>query len=290
MKTRYFNRTVLASAVLGMAAALGAAGTAGAAPTLQIIGGSQEAIGDAGGTTYPVSNNVGTSGAGLPTAAAGWPNTLTTPAGFAPDSSIGGARGISGYVLSYLSLTEAATVRFQFMGEGNASNNNSFWVDQNQNGIYETNNSNGFNENLFNGNATNACGAAGSAVPVISCTAGYNQFDIALSAGLVKFRYDINQGSTYLTNNVAGGNEQPAVAGYFLGVDPYLASGTFERSGTVVYAGLTDGPFTPGAGGADHDFQDMGVRISVVPEPGGLALVMAAFGGLALTQRRGKSS
>jgi hypothetical protein len=52
-----------------------------------------------------------------------------------------------------------------------------------------------------------------------------------------------------------------------------------------IHAGLTDRHGETG----DHDFQDFGVRISVIPEPGSIALIGAALVGLAgLRPRRAK--
>ncbi len=111
---------------------------------------------------------------------------------------------------------------------------------------------------------------------------------------MIAFRYVTGNGVT-VTNNVLGGNPDPhpdpqnpnapGSPGYFLGVDPYMASGIFQSSGTAVYAGLTDLPGT-----SDHDFQDLGVRISVVPEPGGIALAFAGLAGLTFVSRRNKKA
>jgi hypothetical protein len=68
-----------------------------------------------------------------------------------------------------------------------------------------------------------------------------------------------------------------------LGIDPYVATTTFQAEGRVAFAGLTDRHGELG----DHDFQDMGVRISVeTPEPGTLALLGVALSGLAVARKR----
>jgi hypothetical protein len=307
MKTKKFHRTVLASAALGIAVTLGATGTAMATPTLQIVDSSgalvpgvpplvppaspTEETGDAGGTSRTLANGA-LAGAGLPSAAGGW---STAGAGFAADQSLAGKPlGTSGFHSSYLKLTEAANVTFQFMGKGDASLSNSFYLDINGDGLYNTNGvGTPGGERLFLGKTTNSCSVVGN-TPSCSTTsggfgAGQNQYTFALSAGNILFAFETGNGVLLENDGTGNGNPDPHTAtglpGYFLGVDPYLATKTYQTSGTAVYAGLSDLPNT-----GDHDFQDLGVRISVVPEPGGLALVLAAFGGLALTRRRSKQA
>ena len=136
---------------------------------------------------------------------------------------------------------------------------------------------------LFPGNG-GPCGAAGAAPVTPTCTAGSNEFTYALPAGYLPFRF-VTGNSVILTNDGSGNptniSEANGSPGYFLGVDPYLASGPHQTSGQAVYAGLTDLPAT-----GDHDFQDLGVRISTVPEPGTMALLGLVMGGIALRSRR----
>ncbi len=300
MKTRYFKPSLLASAVLGAAALLGAAGTASASPTLQIVaspvaGGApllvhQEVTGDSGGTNWNTGGGT-TSGIGVPSAqlgqggAANWP--VGGANGFANDSSFFNQKGTTGWHSSYLTLDKAGSVTFQYMGSGDASLINKFLVD------FDGNATDDYVE-LFRAGSTKSCSGSPSVVPTCSTTsggfaAGQNEYTFNLQAGAIKFAYMTGNGLLLENDGTGLGNPSitPGVSpGYFLGVDPYLASGTYKSSGSAVYAGLSDLP--GGNVGGDHDFQDLGVRISVVPEPGGLALVLAAFGGLALTQRRSK--
>jgi len=279
------KRTAIAAAALAGAALMVGTGGVQAAPFLQIMAqpGSEEVTGDPGGTNYNVGPGT-LNGPGLPSAGGGWPNTTPKPApngnGFAADPSFPGV-GMTGFHTSYLWLSEDANVTFQFMGKGNATQSNSFLV----NGI-----------ELFRGNTTTACPMLGGLAPTCDKLTGgplaQNQytffFDVADGGGYVPFQYiaDI-PGNRVTLSNDGSGNFDPHTAnqpGYMLGVDPYQATGPYQTRGNVVYAGLSD---RPAAG--DHDFQDMGVRISV-PEPGGVALVLAALLGLTITQRRGKRS
>jgi hypothetical protein len=284
--------TKIASVVLGAVVALGAAGVANASALLQIVGPNkqQEVIGDAGGTSYAWAPGPG-PGAGLPTVAGNWPDPPAP--GFAADTSFGGARGITGFHTGYLNLTEAANVTFQFMGGGDSTLQNRFLVDFGS----------GFKQ-IFqdshvgvDGGLTNPCPVGpGSTIPacdhLTEGTAGVgpfvqNQYTYFFSAGLIPFQYITGDGLFTLTNDGTN-NPDPhatASAGYFLGVDPYLATGTFQESGTAVYAGLTDRGTPVGSPPIDHDFQDMGVRISV-PEPGSIFLIGIGMVGLAFGRRK----
>ena len=299
MKLLNNKRRLVASAVLAAISLCGAAGSAHATPLLTIVdwtGGTpvsptttaplaihQETIGDPGGNTSPALP-------GLPNVPGGVWNPSAP--GFQLDPSFAGV-GMTGWHSSHLYLDKATDVTFQFMGSGDASLRNHFFVDSNQDGTYQA------SEELFRNPTTPACTVAvGGTTPVCSNLSGgqfgQNQYTFSLSAGMIAFRYVTGNGVT-VTNNVLGGNPDPhpdplnpnapGSPGYFLGVDPYMASGIFQSSGTAVYAGLTD---LPGTG--DHDFQDLGVRISVVPEPGGIALAFAGLAGLTFVSRRNKKA
>ena len=228
--------------------------------------GQWEVIGDPGGTFYSGGT---VAGAGIPTVLGNWPGTLATVPGFATDPTFNDpsgapAIGTSGWHTAYLYLTEAADVTFQYMGGGDSTQPNEFWV----------NGASMFTDGIV------ACSVIGTTP---SCTPGQNQFTIPLAAGPVPFAYRIDTSGVFLDNTVAGGNPDPHTGdqpGYFLGVDPYLATGQFDTFGRAVYAGLTDLP-----GATDHDFQDLGVRISV-PEPGTLLLLSGGLIGLGAFRRR----
>ena len=262
----------LAGAVLGLATWLGSTGVAQASPLLQILDTTsgisslgQETLGDAGGTQYIWPVGTQGPGAGLPNTEAGWPNASLAP-GFATEPGFG--TGISGYHGGYLYLSKATNLTFEFMGKGDATLSNQFWVNGTQ---------------LFN-SATTPCGVGPGYTP--SCN-GSNSATVALNEGYVPFSFITGAGVT-LTNNGTDGNPDTALGvapGYFLGIDPYLTSGTFQTTGFVAYVGLSDSP-TAG----DHDFQDLGVRISAVPEPDSLALLGVAMGSLVLIRRRSKKS
>jgi hypothetical protein len=270
------------------------AGVANAAPSLQIVdsGGALkvapaggvctvgsatncEVIGDPGGTVHPWPANAPGGGAGIPSAGAGW----AVGPGFSSDPSFGpGAKGTSGWHASYLNMTTSGRVTFQFMGAGDSSFANSFWV----------NTGSGYTQIFQDGqasNPTNPCGVSGTA-PVCALTSGgfpgQNQYTFTFGPGLIAFGFGINGAAPALFNDGRSNGDLGQAPGFFLGMDPYLAGGPWENIGKVAYVGLTDRPST-----TDHDFQDMGVRISVgsVPEPASWAFMLAGFGLVGFTMR-----
>jgi len=255
-------RVVTLTAVFG--AAIAAGRPAAAVPTFsfQATSGTTiqpEAIGDAGGSSYSLAFGW-PAGQGLPTIDGGWPLVSGTyPPGFGPDVSFSNNYGITGFHTANLYLSEPAYVKFQFMGKGNATYTNQFYV--NGTLVYDT--------------TTSGSNPTGSYL---------------FGAGLVPFTYIANvtgTGGTATYTIVNGSNTaNPADgAAFFLGFDPYTSGTTYTTSGTgAVYVGLSDRPEVV----PDHDFQDLSVKISIVgvPEPGTLSLtVIGAAGAWAAIRR-----
>lgn len=291
MSTKYKLGIVL------LGAAFGLAGAANAAPQLQIVDSAGalktapispsncgtsvhcEVVGDRGGTTFPWPGNTPGGGAGIPTINGGW---LAGAAGFAADPSFGNAVGTTGWHASYLNLTKKARVTFQFMGAGDSSFANSFFI----------NTGSGFTQIFRDGQAsgaTNPCPVGPmSTIPACDKLIGgfpnQNQYTALFGPGLIAFAFGVNGTTPSVFNDGTGNGDIGQGPGFFLGIDPYLASGTFQNTGTAAYAGLTDQPSL-----GDHDFQDMGVRISAgaVPEPDTWAMMILGLGfsGLALRSR-----
>ncbi len=201
----------------------------------------------------------------MPTIRGGWPNAAsfdedhTNPWGCTP--TVDCWIGISGYDASYLRLTEPGRVTFQFMGKGDASDNNQFQLYMN--GAWVT-----VWDNQSASNGT--CGASGNP-PAIDCSTDGSTVSFNIQAGYIPFRF-VNlttpTGGAIATNDGTGGNPSPdkppypSGPGFFLGMDPYQATGQYDTTGQVVYAGFTDRGFTaPGSG--DHDYEDLVVRMSV---------------------------
>lgn len=221
----------------------------------------QEVIGDAGGTSYSLASNW-PAGQGLPTQMGGWPTSPTYPPGFAPDVSASGSNGISGYHTANLYLSEPAYVQFEFVGRGDAVYQNQFKV--NGSLIYDT---------------------------TTLSTTGPNPTGVYLfGAGLVPFTYIANVGNQQGTGTFTipnGSNTANPVDGaaFFLAFDPYTSATTFTTSGTgSVYIGLSDRPENV----PDHDFQDLGVKVTIVgvPEPATVVLATVGAGGAMISAGR----
>lgn len=239
-----------------LAIAWGTTGIAQAAPTFQILGGNAESIGDKGGTSYPSAPSASpVNGAGLPTINGGWPNAtgfgedLSYPVGCTAGSNC--SHGISGFDESYLKITEPGTVTFQFMGKGDAIDHNLFQIYLN--GAWQT---------IFDtAGSHGTCGASGSPTPTVSCSTAGSTVSFNFPAGYVPFRF-VNLTTPGTATNNGSGNGGHTVGGYFLGMDPYQATGQYTSTGQVVYAGYTDRPCAVGAT-CDHDYEDLIVRMAV---------------------------
>jgi len=271
----------LALAVGLAVAALGTMEAANAVAMLQIVSGADptqftaEAIGDPGGGNYANPATPGASaGVGLPTVLGGWPDP---GASFQPDPSFGGARGISGYDGSYLNLTQGGNVTFQFFGRGDATDHD----------VFQINTGAGFTTIWDNQSALNGtCGTSGTS---LNCPFAGSQQTFFFNAGLIAFRYiNLTTPGTVTNDGTSNLHDNPNGPAFFLGADPYLTSSAFSCAGpndscSAVYAGFTDRP--AGGPGSDHDYEDLGVRVSV-PEPGTMLLLGSGLMGFAAMRRR----
>ncbi|MEJ2565581.1 MAG: PEP-CTERM sorting domain-containing protein [Gammaproteobacteria bacterium] len=299
--------TIAAAAALS----LGVAGTANAVPMLNIVDSSgalqtttfdssnsnialnpeAEAIGDPGGTDYangPTAN--ASPGPGLPTATGNWPNAssfgMDAGGGLAPAYPTGCtvgvdcAMGISGYDESYLKLDTPGKVTFQFMGRGDASLTDLFQMSFDGGTTWN---------DVFNNHGSNGtCGVNGT-TPDCPFAGSQVTYDLQIGAGLdsnglIAFRF-LNTSTGDVATNDGSNNPPDNFARYFTGIDPYLTSNRYDNTGRAAYVGFTDLPCTAG-GACDHDYEDLVVRVSTVPEPGTIFLLGAGLLGVGVGRRK----
>lgn len=274
------NKTILASAVVGVFALSGAISVA-SANSLTIVDTAgiavAENIGDPGGTHYPSVPTPGASaGSGLPTALGGWP----IDTGFGPDPSFppgGGALGIAGWDGAYLALEHAGDVTFQNLGHGDATNHDIFQVFTA--GSWLT---------IFDNTTSPVTGASGTPTPLYTDALG-SSYTAFFGAGLIPFRFEnLTTPGSAVNDGINNPRAEDGVSpGYFLGIDPYLSNTVYpsvDHTGAAAFAGFTDlkGP-------GDHDYEDLVVRVSV-PEPGSLMLLMLGLLGFGALRRRSAAS
>jgi hypothetical protein len=288
---------------------------------LPTAGSLQEHSGDPGGSTYPWIAGPG-GGAGVPWQtrtttggfAAGWP----TGPGMAGDPSFPQSLGTSGWDAAYLWLEQPGFLTFQFMGGGDSGYPNSFWVDFNGSAaggwtlLFQDP---AIPQNPPAGSLTDPCPVAPGGATLPDCNnrqvAGgaaaadhsFNQYTFYFDAGLIPFAFDIDglggpvndpnsdwnwggANTSACVNGTGNPSDDSNCAGFFLGVDPYLATAPQQLSGPAVYIGLSDRPRSANGVVFDHDYQDMGVRVSVAPEPGTAVLVGLGLAGLGFALRR----
>ncbi len=269
-------RKLIATALA--AVALSASGLAAAEATLTITNTSPsrtEETGDPGASVFPWTNGTIGVGPGVPwqvrdaqnNVTSGWP----TGPGMALDPVFMPNWGTAGWLGAYLNLDADSHVRFQYMGKGDSIFLNIFEVYVG--GVWTM---------LFSTDIA-PCGASGAAPTQPVCTPGVNEFVFPFQAGLLPFRYVTGPGIILTNDGLSNPVNTLIGPGYFVGLDPYLAPGPYQNTGTVAYVALTDQLDV-----YDRDFQDLGVRVSTVPEPGTMALICVALGALGVPGLRAR--
>lgn len=102
-------------------------------------------------------------------------------------------------------------------------------------------------------------------------------FTVNLAAGAVPFGFHYDQGGGNHTLN--NGQVDDANGAYLVQIG--LGTTAFAGAGPVAYIGLADNAYP-----ADHDFQDLAVRVTETPEPASLGLIGTSLVGLAAAYRR----
>ena len=183
--------------------------------------------------------------------------------------------GVYGYqhnAMLYVATTN--TYRFTYLGSGDSQDSNRFDVG-------------GFSFQSNSSFGTPGGTGAGS-TPI------FTSFEVALTAGsLVPFTFTNLASECSISN---GGDAFPADPGchYLLAltdsVGPLPATGLDPLAGDgpqwVAYIGFADRHGSEQLHVGDHDFQDMTVRVEVVPEPGAAGLLALGLGALGWARRR----
>lgn len=146
-------------------------------------------------------------------------------------------------------------------GHGNSVYENEFWVGSSRAAAIT------LGQIFCTQAGDSACGGAATVVGA--------SFVVAESAGTLPFGFTFGGSNGTLLDGQTNGSIGAYMAE--IGVGP----AAFAGPGPVAYLGLSDSPYP-----ADHDFEDLVVTASAVPEPGTMALLGAGFIGLAMVARR----
>ena len=182
----------------------------------------------------------------------------------------------AGYVGGTLIAQDAGWYRFTYgpgdllpgaTGHGDSTFINEFWV----------------GNNVFCTQADAACGGTASSVG--------DSFEVFFAANTaIDFKFLFGNGSP--SNELDNGVPNNDIGAYLAQIG--LGTTANAGPGSVAYLGLSDhqylGPCAPTVACGDHDFQDLTVRVTEVPEPLTLSLFGAGLAGAAALRRRKKKS
>jgi hypothetical protein len=133
------------------------------------------------------------------------------------------------------------------------------------------------NEFSLGGSTTNCfANHAGS-----TCTnTGNNPFTVNVAAGTISFAFLYNLPGT---SDLGNGGSPNVGTGAYLAAGNLSTTTPFGGPTNVVYLGLSDGAYLTGG---DHDFQDIALSITAVPEPESYAMMLAGLGLMGFVMRR----
>lgn len=183
--------------------------------------------------------------------------------------------GTAGYVGGTLNANSAGLYQFTYgptgllgaTGHGDSIYANEFWV--------------GANEAAAELAGTVFCTQAGDASCGGVATAVGKSFTANLAAGAISFGFTFGANHNSTLSNGETNND---IGAYLVQIG--LGTTANTGPGNVAHIGLSDQSYP----GVDHDFQDLTVSVTAVPEPSTWAMLILGFAGIGFMAYRRKQS